>query len=130
MGKTERVKGARSVGRFTGRGCNGVIDVGFMLRPGCGAVLDSKCTIRSVVGGVSVVSASGGFVRKSALVVFSRLRRFPSVTATLGSFGVSKEFSIVYDNSLLKVGCEGVRDGDIKCGASCRVFSVSFRRFL
>ncbi len=86
--------------------------------------------ISAVVGGVSVLGPDLRFVPNRALVFFSRVRSYVGNTATLGTFGLSKHCSVVYSNSLVKVGCRRVRSGDINCGRSCRVRSLSFRRCL
>ncbi len=107
-----------------------MVGVGFIRRGTCGGVFSGKCRMSSVVGGVSLLGPATAFAPNAAVFFFSRLRRYPAYTATLGFFGVSNHCSIVYSNSLVNVGCRRVRSGDINCGRSCRVRSVSFRRFL
>lgn len=64
-----------------------------------------------------------------ALVLFSRVRRYPTTHATVGFLIRSKHFSCIRANSLLNIGAHRVASCPIKFRRRLHVCPLSFRRF-
>ncbi len=128
IAKTQRVNGAFSVQRFNGA-FGDFMRVGFVRVPRTIRLFGKTGDDDSVLLHLSTV-ASMPLVGNRALIFFSRMRRYPSVIATVGFLISSNSCHCVLDNSLLNMRLGSLHSRPMNCVNMGSVFPLSFRRFV
>lgn len=130
------IKGARQVGKtecvrhFAEGRYESFIEINFVEKPKFKAIVRDGYSVEAIVGNITQIDPSIGFVKGSTLLFFDELQEFPEIATALKFFAQDGNYDVILSGSLLGVHYHRVESFSVGFQDSIELRSLDFEEFL